>query len=189
MWYNTLLIVCWSLFMAFGIDDALMLATSSISLTDTIVKTAMSYKGEEVSADLEHLLHEVKKTVLEEIDKADIALIRFEFLLKDSGVDLFSPLSVAIEKTPWWKPWQQHKLSQIEKSFRAFTDSVYGATDDVAALVRCQNVESTMGASVVESTARKRQLHSDIINAGSIGSAISRLRQELDDQKHLLTSQ
>lgn len=174
--------------MAFGIDDALMAAAAGISLTDTIVKTIQSYRGEDKQIDIEQLIAEVRVTALRRIDDADAAIMLLERTLIDKGVDVDSPLREVIRSTPWWKPFEQHKLKRIQQSFNELSTAIYGATDDIAALVRCNGTAAKMGEAVVASAAAKHELHARILNAPSLKNSISILRAELVKHKQALSS-
>src|SRR5215831_9939907 len=99
--------------MAFGIDDALMTAAAGISLTDTVVKTIEGYKRAHQTKDLELLLEEVRVTALRRIDEADLALTQFERMLVQKNVDIDKRLSDVVAATPFWHPFEQHRLNQI----------------------------------------------------------------------------
>jgi hypothetical protein len=165
--------------MAFGIDDALTTAAAGISLTDTIVQTIKRYNQSEQDADFEMLLEEVRVTTLKRIDEADLALTQFERMLHEKEVDIDRPLSEIIAHTSFWKPFEQRKLSQIRKQFNEFSDNIYSAGDDIAALARCRDRTRDMGLSVIDSAKEKHELHVKLLNAKSLAEAIGLLRQQL----------
>ena len=104
----------------------------------------------------------------------------------DKSINIDRPLSDVISETPFWKPFEQRRLSQIRRRFNEFSDSIYSACDDIAALVRCHKQTEEMGAAVVESTKRKHELHMALIHAGSLRSAIELLRTQLAAHKTAL---
>lgn len=170
--------------MAFGIDDALNAATAGVKLTNTVVEIVKRYKKEKVGLDLELLLQEIKLTAVKRIDDADLALTQFERMLLERNINIDVRLAVVIAETPFWRPFEQHKLSQIRKRFCEFSDSIYSACDDIAALVRCHNDTQGMGEAVVESA--KHELHLELMNAKSLREAIYLLRTKLADHKKSL---
>jgi hypothetical protein len=174
--------------MAFGIDDALAAAAAGISLADTIVQTIKRYKKSKKDYDLELLLEQVRITALERINDADLALNQFERMLKDREINLGSQIDDVIKQTPFWRPFEQHRLSQIKKRFNEFSDSVYCAGDDIAALVRCHQDTGEMGIAVAETVKEKREFQTNVAHAHSIGEAIDLLRAQLDKHKIALTS-
>ena len=165
--------------MAFGIDDALMTAAAGVSLTDTVVKTVLAYRGKKDEIDIALLIEEVRVTALERIDEADRCLAQFERTLKEKGVDLNRTLLAVINSTDWWHPYEKSRLKRFRRSFNALADATYDATDDIAALVRCRKRTEQMGSAVVESASAKHKLHADLLNAKSVGAAIHLLRREL----------
>jgi hypothetical protein len=174
--------------MAFGIDDALMTAAAGISLADTIVETIKKYRANKMDYDFEQLIGEARITLLKKIDDADLALTQFERTIVDKGIDTNMRLADIVAKTSFWKPFEQHRLSQIQKQLNAFSDSVYSTGDDIAALARCHEQTYEMGSSVVESIDTKHRLHSDLLNAKSLKEAITILRRRLGDYKKSLNS-
>ena len=172
--------------MAFGIDDALMTAAAGISLTDTVVKTIQSYSKAGESIDIELLLAEVRITALKRIDEADEALMLLERTLHEKGVNTDLPLSELIRSTEWWKPFEQHRLKRIQESFNELSRATYAASDDIAALVRCQQSSGRMGEAVVASAAVKHELHLRVLHAPSFKAAIHVLRAELVRHKQSL---
>ena len=172
--------------MAFGIDDALAAAAAGIDLTNTIVETIKRYRGKEKDPDLEMLIEEVRLTALKRIDEADAALAKFERMLVETKVDLNKHITDVIAETPFWRPFEQHRLSQIRKGFNAFSDSVYSAGDDIAALLRCRGKTEGMGAAIVESAKHKHALHEHLLYAKSMKQAIDILREELVRHKAAL---
>ena len=173
--------------MAFGIDDALTNAAAGISLADTIVETINKYRAKKLDYDFEKLISEARVTLLGKIDDADLALTQFERLVASNGINVGMRLSDVVAKTPFWKPFEQHRLSQIQKQFFAFSDSVYSTGDDIAALARCRQQISEMGISVVASIDAKHKLHSDLLNAKSLTEAIEILRRRLRYYKDSLS--
>jgi hypothetical protein len=172
--------------MAFGIDDALAAAAAGIDLTNTLVETIKRYRGKQKDPDLEMLLEEVRLTALRRIDEADVALAKFERMLVDTKVDLNKRITDVIADTPFWRPFEQHRLNQIHKNLNAFSDSVYSAGDDIAALLRCRGKTEEMGAAIVESAKHKHALHEGLLYAKSLKSAIDILREELVRHKAAL---
>jgi hypothetical protein len=75
----------------------------------------------------------------------------------------------------------------MHKKFNAFADSIYSATDDIAALVRCQQSEGPMGSAILEAFEVKRVLQADMLGADSLKEAIQILRVELSRQKQALS--
>lgn len=171
--------------MAFGIDDALMVAAAGISLTDTCVQTIKGYRKKGVHLDIERLIEEVRVTALQRIDEADLALVQLERTMSDKGV-LDKTLRQAIMGTPFWQPFEAHRLKRIRGSFNSLSDAIYGATDDIASLVRCRNQTTEMGDAVVESAQAKQELHAKLLGAKSVQEAISILRSELARHKKAL---
>ncbi len=174
--------------MAFGIDDALTTAAAGISLTDTIVQTITRYRQEKQDYDLELLLEEVRITALRRINDADLALKQFEEMLEAKGVDPNRRLEDIIAGTSIWKPFEQHRLTQIQKRFREFSDSIYCGIDDIAALARCRDRTKELGSAVVDSTKTKRELQMNLMGAKSLKDAIALLRNQLDKHKAALTA-
>jgi hypothetical protein len=173
--------------MAFGIDDALMTAAAGISLTDTVVKTVLAYRGKKDQIDIALLIEEVRVTALERIDEADRALAQFERTLVEKGVDLDRTLLDVISKTTWWHPYEKCRLKRFRRSFNALSDATYDATDDIAALVRCRDQTKEMGEAVVESATAKHKLHAELLEARSLKTAIHLLRHELLRHKKALS--
>jgi hypothetical protein len=169
--------------MAFGIDDALYTAAASISLADTIVQTVKRYRQHGVDYDFELLLGEVRNTALRKIDDADLALVQFERMLVERGVDVSMRVSDVIAKASFWNPVEQLRLRQIRKQLNEFSDAIYGAGDDIAALARCHERTREMGMSVVESTRSKHELHAKLLGARSLKEAIDLLRDRLASYK------
>jgi hypothetical protein len=77
-------------------------------------------------------------------------------------------------------------LKRIRRGFNALADATYGATDDIASLVRCRDQTSEMGAAVVERAKAKHELHSRLLGANSVSEAIGMLRAELTRHKTAL---
>jgi hypothetical protein len=67
-------------------------------------------------------------------------------------------LQEAISRTPFWRPFEAHRLKRIRSSFNALSDAIYSAIDDIASLVRCRDQTSEMGAAVVDSAKTKHEL-------------------------------
>jgi len=172
--------------MAFGIDDAFMAAAAGISLTDTCVKTIQAYRKKGVALDIERLIEEVRITALQRIDDADMALVQLERTLGEREVDLGRTLQDTIAETPFWRPFESHRLKRIRASFNALADAAYGAADDIASLVRCRDQVSPMGAAIVDSGRAKHELHARLLSAVSVKEAIDLLRLELKRQKDVL---
>jgi len=174
--------------MAMGIDDALMAAAAGISLTDTCVQTIKAYRRKGVHVDIERLIEEVRVTALQRIDEADLALAQLECTLVENDVDLSMTLQETIAGTPFWRPFEAHRLKRIRRSFNMLADATYNAVDDIASLVRCQDNVRPMGEAIVHSATTKHQLHSRLINAKSVKDAIQILRTELGQHKQSLYS-
>lgn len=172
--------------MAFGIDDALTAAAAGISLTDTCVRTIDAYRKKGVALDIERLIEEVRITALQRIDDADMALGQLERTLDERGVDLGRTLQEAIALTPFWRPFESHRLKRIRQSFNSLADAAYSAADDIASLVRCREQTSAMGEAVVDSAKAKHDLHSNLLKAASVKEAIALLRTELRRQNDTL---
>lgn len=169
--------------MAFGIDDAISAAAAGISLTDTIVQTVQRYRKGKKNLDLELLLEQVRITALERINDADAALNHLERLLIDRKVDLNRQLIDAIHDTPFWKPFEQHRLTQAYKRLNQFAESIYQSGDDIAALVRCQQNVEEMGTAVFETSIQKRAFQDAINHAKSVKETLHLLRSQLDAHK------
>ncbi len=169
--------------MAFGIDDALGTAAAAINLTETLVETFKRYRQKKEDYDLVQLLEEVRLVALARINDADLALAQFERTLVERGMDLNKRLTDVITETPFWRPFEQFRLGQIRKRFNNFSDSVYSAIDDIAAILRCRQETREMGAAVVDSTKVKHDLHERMLNAGSVKEAIELLRTQLARHK------
>jgi hypothetical protein len=172
--------------MAFGIDDILMAAAAGISLTDTCVQTVKAYRKKGVPIDIELLIEEVRVTALQRINEADLALAQFERTLLEHKVDLNKTLQETIATTPFWNPFEAHRLKRIRKSFNMLADATYNATDDIASLVRCRDQTSPMGQAIVQSSKAKHDLHSRLLNAKSVKESIQLLRDELEGHKKAL---
>ncbi len=172
--------------MAFGIDDALAAAAAGISLTDTCVKTINSYRKKGVHIDIELLIEEVRVTALQRIDEADRALAQLERTLSQRDIDLGMPLNEVIARTPFWRPFEAHRLKRIRSSFDTLAAATYNAVDDIASLVRCRDQTSEMGSAVVDSARTKHDLHEELLHAKSFQSAIDLLRNELTRHKKSL---
>jgi hypothetical protein len=172
--------------MAFGIDDAMAAVAEGVKLTNTVVEIVKRYKKEAIDLDLDQLIREVRITAIKRIDEADLALTQFERMLTEKKIDIDKRLSDVIAATPFWQPFEQHRLSQIQKQFHHFCDSLYSACDDIAALVRCQQQTAEMGAAVVASANAKHTLSSELIQAKSLRDAIGLLRSRLVEHKAAL---
>ena len=173
--------------MAFGIDDALSAAAAGINLTTTLVETVERFKKKKIDYDLEMLIHEIKLTALRRIDDADLALGQFERMMLESKIDIDKTLIEVISKTPFWNPFQQHRLSQIHKQFNQMADSIYCSCDDIAALLRCQGEHHAMGGAIVNSVERKHEFYSKLLSAPSLRGAIGLLRSQLAAHKATLS--
>lgn len=169
--------------MAFGIDDALEAAAAAIKITETLVETLKRYQNNKEDYDLKRLLEEVRLTVLSRIDDADLMLSQFERTLVERNIDIKRSLNEVIAATPFWKPFEQYRLRSTRRSFNNFSDSVYSAIDDIAALLRCRERTKEMGAAVVASSSIKHDLHEKILNASSLREAIALLRAQLARHK------
>lgn len=172
--------------MAFGIDDALAAATAGINLTDTVIQVVKRYRKSETDVDIRQLLEEVRSTAIKRIDEADLALAQLERMLVEKNINLGKRLSDVIAEIPFWHPFEQRRLNQIRKRFNELSDSIYSATDDIAALVRCGQRTAEMNEAVAESVTHKHNLHLRVLNAGSIGEAIYLLRDQLKQHKEAL---
>jgi hypothetical protein len=172
--------------MAFGIDDVLMTAAAGISLTDTVVRTIEAYRKKGEHLDIELLIEEVRITALQRINDADEALTQLRRTLKERNVDINQTLQETISATPFWRPFEAHRLKRIRSSFNALADAAYSAVDDIASLVRCRDQTSPMGVAVVDSAKAKHDLHVRLLNAKSINEAIDLLQDELTRQKKTL---
>jgi hypothetical protein len=172
--------------MAFGIDDALAAAAAGINLTDTCAKVVKAYRKKGVHLDIERLIEEVRVTALQRIDEADMALAQLERGLVEKDVKLDQTLQEVISATPFWHPFEAHRLKRIRRSFNRLADATYSAIDDIASLVRCHGRTTEMGAAVVESARAKHELHSQLLAAKSVKEAIGLLRSELARHKNLL---
>jgi hypothetical protein len=173
--------------MAFGIDDAIGAAVSGLNLAETLVEAIKKYKADKKNYDLEQLIDAVRATALTRLKEADAALDEFEHMLKDRDIDLSMTIEDVIGKTPFWKPFEQHRLSQIQKRFREFAGALSSSTDDIAALVRCQGNTAPMGTAVMNTVKTKRHFRDQVNNAKSMGDALTRLRKEIDRQRILLS--
>ena len=174
--------------MAFGIDDLLMTAAAGISLTDTLVEVIKRNQKKGSKADIELLIEEVRVTALQRIDEADLALAQFERTLVGRDVDITKTLKQCIDATSMWRPFESHRLKRFNQSFNSLADAAYGATDDIASLLRCMDKTGDFGSAVSESAARKHRLHSDLLKSKSVQESINRLRQELAEHKKALKS-
>jgi hypothetical protein len=173
--------------MAFGIDDAITIAIGGIKLTETIVEIIKRYRHTKDDIDLGLLIKEIQMTALKRIDDADLALYQFERMLVERGVDIRQPLPDIINATPFWRPFEQHRLSQILKRFHQFSDSIASSIEDIAALVRCAGKTQEMGEAVVTSTKIKDELQAKLLSASSLKEAIDLLRKTLGEQKLALS--
>jgi len=95
-------------------------------------------------------------------------------------------LQEAIAATPFWRPFEAHRLKRIRSSFNALADAIYGAIDDIASLVRCRDQTAGMGAAVVDSAKTKQELRSRLLEVKSIKDAIGLPRGELERHKKAL---
>ena len=172
--------------MAFGIDDALAAAAEGVKLTNTVVEITKRYRRQKIDLELDQLIREVGISAIKRIDDADLALNQFERMLLEKKIDIDQRLSDVISATPFWRPFEHHRMSQIQKQFHHFSDSIYCACDDITALVRCHKQTEEMGAAIVESATAKHELSIELMHAASLRSAISLLRSRLVDQKKAL---
>lgn len=172
--------------MAIGIDDALAAAAAGISLTDTCVQTIKAYRRKNKDIDIERLIEEVRVTALARIDEADQALAQLERTLEEQGVDSGKTLTEVIEATPFWQPFQAHRIKRIRTAFNALADATYSAADDIASLVRCRDQTREMGQAVAASAVTKHALHERLLKARSVREAIAVLRKELANHKAAL---
>jgi hypothetical protein len=173
--------------MALGIDDALMIAGASISLTDTMVQTIRKYRQSKLDYDFEQLIEQVRTETLRKIDDADLALTQFERMLIDRGTDIDKQLADVIASTGFFSAWERHCLKQIRRQFNEFADSVYSSSDDVAALASCRDRTAEIQQSVVETTKAKHDLHQKLLEAPSLREAIALLRSQLAGYKATLS--
>jgi hypothetical protein len=134
---------------------------------------------------IERLIEEVRVTALQRIDEADLALVQLERTLHDKDV-IDMTLQEAISATPFWRPFEAHRLKRIRSSFNALADAIYGAIDDIASLVRCRDQTSEMGAAVVDSAKTKQELSARLLEVKSVKDAIGLLRAELERHKKAL---
>jgi hypothetical protein len=169
--------------MAFGIDDALTTAAAGINLADTCVKIIRAYRKKGAHLDIERLIEEVRITALQRIDDADMALLQLEHTLVERGVDLSRTLLEVIEKTPFWHPYEAHRLKRIRRSFTALSDATYSAIDDIQSLVRCCNQTGEMGRVIVDSVRTKQEFLEKLRKSTSFKHAIDLLRKQLLEQK------
>ena len=94
------------------------------------------------------LIEEVRVTALRHIDEADFALAQFERTLLERHVDISKTLQQCIDATPMWRAWESHRLKRFRRSFNALADAAYGATDDIASLLRCMDKTGDFGKAV-----------------------------------------
>jgi len=174
--------------MAFGIDDFLATTAAGVNLADTLVRTIQNNSGGKNPGDVEDLIAEVKIAAISHINDAQLALNKFERTLMERGVDLNRPLHEIINDTPFWRPFENFRLSQAKRSIDYFSDSVYRSCDDIAALLRCTGETQGMGAAIVESNSAKREFSQRILNARSVKETIELLRDQLDRQKVTLSN-
>jgi len=106
--------------------------------------------------------------------------------LSNKGIDPNKSLQEVIRSTPFWQPFEQHKLKRIRESFNALAHATYSATDDIAALVRCREKTQEMGIAIVDSAKSKHELLAHFLNANSVKEAINTLRDELLRHKSAL---
>jgi hypothetical protein len=171
--------------MAFGIDDGLSAAAAAISLTSTVVEVVKKYrKHPDVSIEL--LIEQVRVEAIARINSADTALAEFEGMLKAKGIDPSKDLDEIIRKTPFWHPFEQRKLKHIRDEIQSLSNSVYDASDDISALVRCKDQTKEFGEAVVETIPQKHKFLTEILNAKSLKQKIEILRGELRRQKDVL---
>ena len=171
--------------MAFGIDDGISAAAASISLTQTFVEVVRKYRKDS-DFDIELLIEQVRVEALKRIDQADSALAEFEELLEQKGVNPDKNLNQIIKETPFWNATEQWRLRKIRKSIQALSESVYDASDDISALVRCKQKTEKYGEAVIETGPRKHEFHQMMLNAPTLKQKIKILRNEMLRQKNLL---
>jgi hypothetical protein len=169
--------------MAFGIDDTLMAAAASISLTDTMVSVIKKYKSDKVDLDIETLIEQVRCETIRRLNVADAALASFEKLLHEQDVDMGKPLIDVIRDTPFWNWSQRSTLKKVDRQISELHRSVYDAADDVAALVYCKDRTGSFGRAVVESAPRKHKFQERFLASKSLGEKINVLRSELKNLK------
>jgi hypothetical protein len=169
--------------MAFGMDDALTAATAGLKLTETLVEIIKRHRHVTPDSDLEKLLGEVRNTAISRINDADLALTQFKRMLVERHIDLGMRLQDVISKTSMWHPFEQHRLNQIQRRFNEFSDSIYSAIGDVAALARCRGKIEDLGIAVVESAKAKHAFQERLLSAGSLEEQIELLRNQLIQHK------
>ena len=174
--------------MAFGIDDAISAAAAGIGLADTLVETIKKYKAEKKDYDLEQLIDAVRGTALSRLKEIDTALDEFEQMLKRREIDLSKTIEDVIGQTPFWNPFEQHRLAQIQRRFCDFLGAISASTDDIAALVRCHRQTTQMGMAVVHTVKMKRQFRDHVNNAKSMRDALMLLKKEVDRQRVALSN-
>jgi hypothetical protein len=151
-----------------------------------LVTILKKYREKKQSVDLEQLLQEVRVTALGRIDEADIALTRFERTLIEKHIDINKRLLDVIADTPFWQPFEQHRLTQVQKTFNALSDALYGAGDDIAALARCREQTGTMAEAVIKSAHAKHELAEKVLYS-SLRDSINLFRQKLVEHKAALS--
>lgn len=166
--------------MAFGIDDALTAAVGGVKLVDTITRIIKRYQKEKKDVDLGLLIEEIRVEALRRIEHADLSLMQLERMVRENGVDTDMPLGAIIEKCPFWRPFQSIRLKRIHKSFESLSDNIYSATDDIAALVRCNRTEQQMGIATIESYKAKNELIERLKETSSFSGQVKILRDELE---------
>jgi hypothetical protein len=172
--------------MAYGIDDVVTAVIGVVKLTDTIVTIVKKYREKKQSVDLEQLLQEVRVTALGRIDEADMALTRFERTLIEKHIDINKRLLDVIADTPFWQPFEQHRLTQVQKTFNALSDALYSAGDDIAALARCREQTGTMAEAVIKSAYAKHELAEKVLHS-SLRDSINLFRHKLVEHKAALS--
>lgn len=169
--------------MAFGIDDALTAATAGLKITETLVEIIKKHRGRKNEPDFERLLVEVKSTALSRITDADLALTQFERTLVEKDVNINRRLSDVIRNVSIWRPFEQHRLTQVQRRFNEFADNVYLAIGDIAALARCRGQTTDLGIAVVESIEAKHEFQRGLLSAHSLQEQITLLRNKLAQLK------
>lgn len=173
--------------MAFGIDDALAVARSGVTLGDTIVEIVKRHRKKKDDYDVEMLIEEVRIDALRKIDQADFALTQLERLLLEKKVNIDRSVLDVIAETPFWQPFEQHRLAKIRDQLNALGDGLYKAGDDIAAILRCRDRTGEMGRAIVESSKSKYVFNQELLKAPTIRKAIALLRDKLAEHKAVLS--
>lgn len=104
----------------------------------------------------------------------------------DRKVDLTKRLSDVVANTPFWRPFEQYRLGEWHKRFNELSDSIYRATDGIAALLRCRERTQDMGMAVIDSMQTKQEWNAKLMYAGSVKEAIDLLRSKLTEHRQAL---